>query len=141
MGIKSLASILMKHLTDLGDNWPLYYKPAMLVYNSYATPNLDNLSPFEVAIGRKALLAPRFEYKPRVPITGTHAKAQENLKERLLYFIKRLDEFRSNRMPIMNKDRQHYVCTVYLFISHDCYHVPLKLRELNGTLHTFTLNG
>ena len=29
----------------------------MLEYNSYATPNLDNLSPFEVAIGRKALLA------------------------------------------------------------------------------------
>ena len=36
----------------------------MLVYNSYVTPNLDNLSPFEVAIGRKALLAPRFEYNP-----------------------------------------------------------------------------
>ena len=33
------------------------------------------------------------------------------------------------------------VCTVYLFISHDCYHVPLKLRELNGILHTFTLHG
>ena len=33
------------------------------------------------------------------------------------------------------------ICTVYLFISHDCYHVPLKLRELNGILNTFTLNG
>ena len=33
------------------------------------------------------------------------------------------------------------VCTVYLFISHDCYHVPLKLRELNGILHTFSLHG
>ena len=33
------------------------------------------------------------------------------------------------------------VCNVYLFISHDCYHVPLKIRELNGSLHTFTLNG
>ena len=33
------------------------------------------------------------------------------------------------------------VGTLYLFISHDCYHVPLKLRELNGILHTFTLNG
>ena len=52
----------------------------MLVYNSYATPNLDNLSPFEVAIGRKALLAPRSEYKPRIPITSTHAKAQEKLQ-------------------------------------------------------------
>ena len=33
------------------------------------------------------------------------------------------------------------VCTVYLFFSHDYYHVHLKLRELNGILHTFTLNG
>ena len=29
----------------------------MLAYNSYATHNLDNLSPFEVALGRKAVLA------------------------------------------------------------------------------------
>ena len=33
------------------------------------------------------------------------------------------------------------VCTVYLFVSQDCYHVPVKLRELNGLLHTFALNG
>ena len=64
-GIKSSASILMKHLTGLGDNWPQYCKPAMLVYNLFATPNLDNLSPFEVAPGRKAVLAPRFEFKPK----------------------------------------------------------------------------
>ena len=37
-GIKSLANILMKHLTGLGDNWPSHCKPAMLSYNSYATP-------------------------------------------------------------------------------------------------------
>ena len=55
-GIKSLASILMKYLTGLGNNWPLYCKPSMLVYNFYATPNLDSLSLFEVAIGRKAVL-------------------------------------------------------------------------------------
>ena len=111
-GIKSLANILMKHLTGLGDNWSLYCKPAMLVYNSYATPNLDNLSPFEVAIGRKSVLAPRYEFKPKVPITDTHAKAHEKLQERLLYFRRRLEEFRSNRMALMNKDRQHYGFTV-----------------------------
>ena len=111
-GIKSLANILMKHLTGLGDNWPLYCKPAMLSYNSYATPNLDNLSPFEIAIGRKALLAPKFEHKPRIPITGTHAEAKEKLQERLAYFRKRLEDFRSNRMAIMNKDRQPHGFTV-----------------------------
>ena len=85
-GIKSLANILMKHLTGLGDNWPSYCKPAMLSYNSYATPNLDNLSPFEIATGRKATLAPKFEYKPRIPITGTHTEAKEKLQEKLGLF-------------------------------------------------------
>ena len=36
--IKSLANILMKHLTGLGENWLLYCKPAMLVYNSLQSP-------------------------------------------------------------------------------------------------------
>ena len=87
-GIKSLSHILMKHLTGLGEDWPMYCKPAMLVYNSYATPNLDHLSPFEVAIGRKAILAPKFEYKPTIPITGTHVQAKEKLEEKLKYFKK-----------------------------------------------------
>ena len=29
------------------------------------------------------------------------------------------------------------VCTIYVFLSHDCYHVPVKLRDINGVLHTF----
>ena len=32
-------------------------------------------------------------------------------------------------------------CTIYLFLSHECYHVPVKLRELSGLLHTFALSG
>ena len=91
-GIKSLANILMTHLSGL-DNWPSYCKPAILSYNSYATPNLDNLSPFEIAMGRKATLAPKFEYKPRIPITGTHAEAKEKLQEKFAYFRKRLEDF------------------------------------------------
>ena len=46
-----------------------------------------------------------------------------------------------NRMTFFMGYLYDNVCTVYLFISHDCYHVPLKLRELNGFLHNFTLNG
>ena len=65
---------------------PCIVEPAMLVYNSYATPNLDHLSPFEVAIGRKAILAPKFEYKPIIPITGTHVQAKERLDKKLKYF-------------------------------------------------------
>ena len=111
-GIKSLSHVLMKHLTGLGEDWPMYCKPAMLAYNSYATPNLDHLSPFEVAIGRKAILTLKFEYKPIIPITGTHVQAKEKLDEKLKYFRKRLEVFRSNRNAVINKDRQHQGYTV-----------------------------
>ena len=53
-GIKSLSNIIMKHLTGLGTDWDIYCKPAMLVYNSYASPNLADISPFELVFGRKA---------------------------------------------------------------------------------------
>ena len=52
-GIKSLSNILMKHLSGLGDNWHLYVRPLMLTYNTYNAPTLDNLDPFELALGRK----------------------------------------------------------------------------------------
>ena len=71
-GIKSLSNILMKHLTGLGLDWNIYCKPAMLVYNSYASPNLADFSPFELVFGRKANIYPEFEFKPQVPITGTN---------------------------------------------------------------------
>ena len=46
-----------------------------------------------------------------------------------------------NRMTFFKGYLYDNVCTVYLFLSHDCYHIPLKLIELNGSLHNFTLNG
>ena len=85
-----MQTLMVLNLTGLGDNWPSYCKPAMLSYNSYPAPNLDNLSPFEIAIGRKATLAPKFEYKPRIPITGTHTEAKENLQEKWLILGKDL---------------------------------------------------
>ena len=88
-GIKSLANILMKHLTGLGDNWPLYCKPAMLSYNSYATPNLDNLSPFEIAIGRKAILAPEFEHKPRNTHLWYSCRSQRKTTGKIVLFQKK----------------------------------------------------
>ena len=85
-GIKSLANIIMKHLTGLGLDWDIYCKPAMLVYNSYASPNLADISPFELVFGRKANLCPEFEFKPHIPITGTHKQAYEELQKKLKYF-------------------------------------------------------
>ena len=98
-GIKSLSNIIMKHLTGLGLDWDIYCKPAMLVYNSYASPNLADISPFELVFGRKANICPEFEFKPQVPITGTHKQALDELQKKLKYF--RLHSCKSSEIKDM----------------------------------------
>ena len=46
-GIKSLLTILTKHLTNLGQMWPKYLPLAMFAYNTFNTPNLGNYNPNE----------------------------------------------------------------------------------------------
>ena len=52
-GIKSLSTILTKHLIRLGQMWPKYLPLATYAYNMFNTPNLGNLSPYELTYGRK----------------------------------------------------------------------------------------
>ena len=52
-GIKYLANILNKHLTNLGQMWPKYLSLATFAYNTFNTPNLGNHSPYELIFGRK----------------------------------------------------------------------------------------
>ena len=51
--IKSLSTILTKHLTNLGQMWPKYLSLATFAYNTFNTPNLGNYSPHELSFGRK----------------------------------------------------------------------------------------
>ena len=118
-GIKSLSNIIMKHLTGLGLDWDIYCKPAMLVYNSYASPNLADISPFELVFGRKANICPEFEFKPPVPITGTHKQALDELQKKLKYFRLHLQKFRNQRYALLNRDKEYQGYTagqiVYLY--------------------------
>ena len=105
-GIKSLSNILMKHLSGLGDSWHLYCRPAMLTYNTYNTPNLDNLSPFEVVFGRKPILVPKLEGNPHIPVSGKFAKAKQVLEQKLRYLREKLQKFKDNRLAMQNKDKE-----------------------------------
>ena len=48
--IKSLSTILTKHLTNLGQMWPKYLPLATFAYNTFNTPNLGNYSPYELTL-------------------------------------------------------------------------------------------
>ena len=51
--IKSLSTILTKHLTNLAQMWPKYLPLAMFAYNMFNIPNFGNYSSYELTCGRK----------------------------------------------------------------------------------------
>ena len=51
-GIKSLSTILTKHLTNLGQMWPKYLSLATFAYNTLNSLNLANYSLYELVLGK-----------------------------------------------------------------------------------------
>ena len=51
-GIKSLSTILTKHLTNLGQMWPNYLPPGTFTYNTFNTPNIANSIPYELVFSK-----------------------------------------------------------------------------------------
>ena len=68
-GIKSLSNLLVKHLSGLW-SWYNCLPYAMLCYNSYSTPNLDNYSPYELVFGHKMTLNPKMELEPQAVVNA-----------------------------------------------------------------------
>ena len=48
--IKSLSTILIKYLTNLGQMWPKYLPLATFAYNMFNTPNLANYKSIWIGI-------------------------------------------------------------------------------------------
>lgn len=111
-GIKSLSNILKKHLEGLGKNWEEFLGPAMLCYNTYTSPNLDGLSPFELVLGRLAKIIPELEQTPEVPVTGTFSTYLTKLKAKLKYFRQQLQSFRDKKADLINKDKEFHFYSV-----------------------------
>ncbi len=105
-GIKSIANIIMKHLSGMGQDWHIFLPFTMLSYNIYNTPNLDNYAPIEIVLGRKVKLNPQLEITPEVEVTRTHKEYVETLRKRLKYLQENLQKFRDKRLQKLNKDRE-----------------------------------
>ena len=89
-GIKSLTSILTKHLTEQGQMWPKYLPSAMLSYNTFNSPNLANFSPYELLFGRKPKILLDFETDPDIKISGTFTDYYQCLEEKVEIFTRPL---------------------------------------------------
>ena len=71
-GIKSLSSILTKHLTYHGQTWHKYLPLATLAYNTFNSLNLGNNSPYELVFGRKPKLRLDLETDPDIKVSGMY---------------------------------------------------------------------
>ena len=70
--IKSLSTILTKHLTGQGQNWNKLLCLATIVYNTFNTPNLCNHSPFELIYGRQPKILLDLGTYPNKKVPGAY---------------------------------------------------------------------
>ena len=92
-GIKTLSLILTKHLSGQGQMWHKYLPLATFTHNMFNSPNLANYSPYELVFGRKPKLLLDLETDPDVRVSGTHREYLLQLRKRLEYLHKLLQDF------------------------------------------------
>ena len=71
-GIKSLSSILSKHLTGQGQMWCKFLSLATFAYNIFHMPNLGNYSPYELVFGRRPKILINVETDLDAKVSGTY---------------------------------------------------------------------
>ena len=70
-GIKSLSTLLTKHLTNFGQMWTKYLPLSMFAHNMFNIPNLENYSPYEYTFGRKLRPLLNLDSNPDIKVSGT----------------------------------------------------------------------
>ena len=126
-GIKSLLTILTKHITNLGQVWPKYLSLATSMYNMLNCPNLVNFSLYELVFRRKPKILLNLETTPDIKVSSTFKDCHELLNKRLKYLHEILQNFKSKRIPLINKDR-----TFFQYNSRDLVYI---ISPLTSQLH------
>ena len=107
-GIKSLSRILTKHLTGQAQMWHKYLPVVTFTHNTFNSPNLANHSPYELVFGRKPKLLLDQEMDPDVKVSGTYREYFLQLRKRLEYLHKLLQDFQMKQLVLINKDRDDF---------------------------------
>ena len=92
-GIKSLSTVLTKHLTGQGQMQPKFLPLATLAYNTFNSPNLANYSPYELVFGRKPKILLDIETDPDVKVSRMFKDYHILLNKRLKYLQDMLQQF------------------------------------------------
>ena len=85
--------------------WPKYLSLATFMYNTFNTLNLVNYSPYKLVFGRKPKILINIETMPDIKVTVSFKEYYELLNKRLNYLHNILQNFKSKRLAMINKDR------------------------------------
>ena len=107
-GIRSLSTILTKHLTNLGQMWPKYLPLATFAYNMLNIPNLGNYSPYELTFGRKPRPLLNLDSNSDIKVSGTFKEYYELLNKDLRYLHDIFLNLKSKRLAMINKERAFF---------------------------------
>ena len=107
-GIKSLSTILTKHLSNLGQMCPKYLPLAPFAYNTFNTPNLGNYNPYELTFGRKPRSLLNLDSTSDIKVAGTFTEYYDLLNKRLKHLRDLLLNLKSKRLAMINKGRAFF---------------------------------
>ena len=79
----------------------------MLCCIGYSSPNLNGYSPYGLVFGHKMTVSHELEIKVDIVVSVTFKDYYEKLKKNLQYMGERLQRFRSQRLDLLNKDREY----------------------------------
>ena len=79
-----------------------------MLTNTFNSPNLPNHSPYELVFGRRPKLLLDLETDPDVRVSGMHREYFLQLKKRLEYLHKLLQDFWMKTLALINKDREDF---------------------------------
>ena len=89
--------------------WTKYLSLAKFAYNTFNSPNLGNYSPYELTFGRKPKLLLHVETNPDIKVSRNFREYYESLNRSIKYLQNLLFNFKSQRLAIINKDRENFL--------------------------------
>ena len=104
--------------------WHRYLPLVTFTHNMFISPHLANHSPYELVFGRKPKLLLDLEMDPDVKVSGTYREYFLQLRERLEYLHKLLQDFQMKRLALINKDRDDFQ-----YNSRDIVYIILPLTS------------
>ena len=123
-GIKSLSTILTKHLTEQGHMWPKYLLLATLAHNTFNSPNFANYSPYKWTFGWKPKTLIDIEPDPDIKVSGNFTEYYKLLEKWLRYLQDILQQFKTKHLAMINNN-----CKDYQYNSGDLVYIISPLTS------------